>query len=223
MAHPDDDDRTVADARAAQRARAVTEEEATRVELPKRIEDMAGATEVAPESKMPILKQLRSKASGESEREREPANRLAPPVPASPPHAPVPSVPTDPVGVMPFAPSAPTIPTPIVTDEEATRLAPKADKKKVKPVPPLMQRPVRRALQKVRHFTQEISAVSINSKSVSRRRASRLVVAVVVSFALVVVIQVYKAFTSDNSAEMARPLGAKKAEEPGFFDRLFGF
>jgi hypothetical protein len=224
VATPDDDERTVADARAAKRARAVTEEEATRVEPPRRLDE--GATEIAPESKMPVLKQIRSKASGESERDREPANRLAPPVPASPPHAPVPSVPTDPVGVMPFAPSAPTVPTPIVTDDEATRLAPKADKEKkkaVRPVPPLMQRPARRALQKVRHFTSEIAAVSINSKSVSRRRASRLLIAVIVSFALVVMIQVYKAFTSDHSAEMARPLGHKKAEDPGFFERLFGF
>jgi hypothetical protein len=229
VSQPDDEDRTVADAksdRAVTQERAITEEEATRVEPPKqrRIEDTAAATEVAPESSMPILKQLRSKQPPP-----EPANRLAPPVPPSPPRLPIPSAPTDPGGAFPFAPpSAPTAPNPIITDDEATRLAPKADKDKkkvLKPGPPLVRRPVaRQALQRIRRFTQEMSAVSVNSKSVSRRRVSRLLLAVLVSFGLVVMLQLYKAFTSNDSAELAKPLGGRrKAEDPGFFDRLFRF
>jgi hypothetical protein len=179
---------------------------------------------------VPALRDIRAK-------DKEERERLAPPVPPSPPRGPMPpgpSAPTDPVGVAAFAhSSAPTAPTPFPgVDEEATRLAPKKldvaitgppQKKKPKPGPPLVARPgARRALQKLRHLTSEISAVSINSKQPRRRRASRLMLAVLVVFGLVASLQLYKAF-SHNNAEIARPMGGKKVEEPDFFDRLFKY
>lgn len=234
MAPPDDDERTVADrARtvaevpAAVPPRALTQEEATRVEPPPRIEDAAGgATELASSGEMPVLKEIRARARAERARAEGQLDRLAPPVPASPPRGPmhpVPSAPTDPAGVAPFHPSAPTAPNPIITDEEATRLAPKAEKKKPppRPAPPLVRRPVaRQALQRLRHFTREISAVSIASKSKVRRRTSRVFLALLAALGLVGAIQLYKAFSSNN-AELAKPIGGKKVEEPDFFDRLF--
>lgn len=234
VATPDDDERTVAErARtvaevpAAVSARAKTQEEATRVEPPPRLEDAAGgATEVASSGEMPVLKEIRARAR--AERSKGDGERLAPPVPPSPPRgpsAPVPSAPTDPAGVSPFHPSAPTTPNPIISDEEATRLAPKADKKKAppRPAPPLVRRPVaRQALQRLKHFTKEVSAVSIASKSVVRRRTSRVFLALLAALVLVGAIQLVKAFTSNN-AELARPIGGKKVEEPDFFDKLFKF
>jgi hypothetical protein len=226
VAHPDDDERTVADALSVARARSATVEEATRVEAPPRMDQAGSATEVAGSSEVPIIRELRAR-DRESQREKEAErDRLGPPVPPSPPRGPVapgPSAPTDPGGVMlNFHPSAPTLPNPVISDEEATRLAPRSEKKKPRPGPPLIGRPAaRQALQRLRRFTSEISAVSIGSKSVQRRRVSRLLLAVLAAFGVVVLIQVYKAF-STNNAEMARPMG-KKVEEPDFFDRLFKF
>jgi hypothetical protein len=221
VAQPDDDERTVANAPAA-RPRTETFEEATRVEPPPRMDQIGAATEVADSGAVPILRALRAR---EQEKDAY-RDRLAPPVPPSPPRGPMapgPSAPTDPVGVQAFHASAPTAPNPIITDEEATRLAPKVDKKKPRPGPPLVRRPAaRQALQRLRRFTAEISAVSVGSKSVQRRRVSRLILAVLGAFFLVVLLQVYKAFTHVPTAEMPQKFG-KKQEEPDFFDRLFKF
>lgn len=234
MGNPEDDERTVADraktvAEMPATPRTFSDAEATRVEAPRGLKELGAGTDVATSGDVPALRDIRAK-------DKEERERLAPPVPPSPPRGlmpPGPSAPTDPVGVAAFAhSSAPTAPTPFPgMDDESTRLAPKKldavntgppMKKKPRPGPPLVARPAaRRALQKLRHLTSEISAVSINSKQPKRRRASRLILAVLVAFGLVATLQLYKAF-SHNNAEMARPMG-KKVEEPDFFDRLFKF
>lgn len=209
MGKPVDDERTVADVRGVHASRALTDEEATRVDAPRPIDSQAIPTVVAGAVQVPALRELRA-------RDKE---RLAPPVPSPPGPLPIPSAPTDPGAPPVFAASAPTQPNAIITDEEATRLAPKEAKKRPRPGPPLVNRPgARQALARIKRLTMEISAVSVSSPSPLRRRTSRLVIALFVGLGLVLLTQLVLAF-SHNNAELARPLGPQKAE-PGFFDRL---
>lgn len=190
----------MADAKGVHASRALTDEEATRVDAPRPIDSQAIPTVVAGAAVVPALRELRA-------RDKE---RLAPPVP---------SAPTDPGAPPMFAASAPTQPNAIITDEEATRLAPKEAKKRPRPGPPLVSRPgARQAIARIKRLTMEISAVSVSSPSPRRRRTSRLVIALFLGLGLVLVVQLVLAFTHNN-AELARPLGPQKAE-PGFFDRL---